>query len=147
MASESCSSLCHPCHPSGWSLECGMPTCKRSIVPKTCILREATWKHDSNSNPCPHWVCWPRFPLAPRAPLAPPLLLIVSIMLQQLIASLIRHPHHCASTRAPPDCTDVWCYDALLLGWFPAAWLVWCPAYVLLTSNGKLAVADQAGWS
>ena len=34
------------------ALECGMPPCKRPIMPKTCMLHEATWNHDSN--PCAH---------------------------------------------------------------------------------------------
>jgi hypothetical protein len=87
--------------------ECGMPTCKRSIMPKTCMLHEATWKHVSNSNPCAHWFCWPRFPLAPRAPFAPPLLRVLAIriimrqpFLRQLMAT-------CAF--------DVMPYTALLL--------------------------------
>ena len=113
--------------------ECGMPTCKRSIMPKTCMLHEATWKHVSNSNPCAHWFCWPRFPW-PQG----------------------RHlPHHHPSESSPsasscgsPSCGSSWplvplmwcpilpyCYG---LVWCPASRLVWCPAYVLKSPPWEL---------
>ena len=89
------------------TLECGMPPCKRPIMPKTCMLHEATWNHDSN--PCAHWFCWPRFGRAPRAPLrAPPLPVICSSFStsssRQLHARFIHDAHHGARS-APRD----WC--------------------------------------
>ena len=52
--SESSSSAWPSCSWStGSALDCGMPTCKRPIMQKICMLHEATWKHDSN--PCTHW--------------------------------------------------------------------------------------------